>query len=143
MTTPLSRLSKKYLLSLLTWGRCCLLSETLYFTQDITALNTCSSERTFNSSLAIISTNWLTGSNRNSSDSMTSWKLCWVNLSAILRSSRHECVSANALIPKQFDGSSCLLRNSQHMSWISVSCNRHAAGSSIWTLDSSTIMWDV
>lgn len=54
-----------------TWARCCLRSDTLYLTHDMTALNTCSSDLTFSSSLEIISTSWPTGSNRNSSLSIT------------------------------------------------------------------------
>ena len=69
---------------------------------------------------------------------LTSWKLCCVNLSAMRSRSLHACVSAKALIPRQFDGSSCRLRNSQHTSWISASWSRHAAGNNVWTLLSST-----
>lgn len=50
------------------WG---LLSWMLYFTQAITALNTCSSLRTFNSSLDMMSMSWLAGSSMNSSLSIT------------------------------------------------------------------------
>lgn len=71
----------------------------------------------------------------------TSWKLCWVNLSAMRSSSRQECVSAKALIPKQLEGSSCLFRNSQQASWISASWRRQAAGSNVWTFPSSTVTW--
>lgn len=70
---------------------------------------------------------------------ITSWKLCWVNLSAIRSSSLQEWVSAKARMPRQLEGSSCRFRNSQQASWISASCNKHAAGSSVWTLPSSTV----
>lgn len=50
------------------WG---LLSWMLYLTQAITALNTCSSLRTFNSSLDMMSMSWLAGSSMNSSLSIT------------------------------------------------------------------------
>lgn len=63
--------NKFYLLRVHTWARCCLRSDTLYLTHDMTALNTCSSDLTFSSSLEIISTSWPTGSNRNSSLSIT------------------------------------------------------------------------
>lgn len=73
---------------------------------------------------------------------VTSWKLCWVNLSAIRSSSRQECVSAKALMPRQLEGSSCLLRNSQQASWISASWRRQAAGRSVCTFPSSTVTWE-
>ena len=123
----------------ITCAKCCRRSDTLYLTHDITALNTCSSERTFSSSLEIISTNWPTGKSKNSSLSITSWKLCCVNLSAIRRSSRHEWVSAKARIPKQFEGSSCLFKNSQHMSWISANCRRQAVNKNSQTCYQFTI----
>lgn len=72
----------------------------------------------------------------------TSWKLCWVNLSAMRSSSRQECVSAKALMPRQLEGSSCLLRNSQQASWISASCSRQAAGRRVCTFPSSTVTWE-
>ena len=59
-------------LNTLTIGRCPLLSWILYLTHAMTALKTCSSLRTLSSSLEIMSTNWLTGSNWNSSLSITS-----------------------------------------------------------------------
>ena len=43
----------------------------LYLTHAITAWNTCSSFRTFSSSLEMMSTSWFTGSSRNSSLSTT------------------------------------------------------------------------
>ncbi len=70
---------------------------------------------------------------------ITSWKLCWVNLSAIRSSSLQEWVSAKALMPKQFEGSNCRFRNSQQASWISASCNKQAAGSKVCTFPSSTV----
>ena len=57
-----------------TWGNWGRLSWILYLTQAITALNTCSSLRTFSSSLDIISMSWLAGSNMNSSLSITCLK---------------------------------------------------------------------
>ena len=104
--------------------------------------NTCSSDLTLSSSELMISISWGRGSSRNSSCSITSWKLCCVNLSAILNRSLQvwvlnwaligqystwnwavigQCylqawVSANALIPRQLLGSSCLFRNSQQTS---------------------------
>lgn len=54
-----------------TWGSWGLRSWMLYFTQAITALNTCSSLRTLSSSLEIMSISWLAGSSMNSSLSIT------------------------------------------------------------------------
>src|SRR6218665_3332183 len=73
----------------------------------------------------------------------TAVKCCCVYLSAFLNRSRHACVSANARIPRQFDGSSCFWRKSQQTSCISASCSRQAAGRSVCTLLSSTTIADV
>lgn len=54
-----------------TWGSCGLRSWMLYFTHAITALKTCSSLRTFSSSLEMMSISWLAGSSMNSSLSIT------------------------------------------------------------------------
>ena len=106
----------------------------------MTAVKTCSSERMLSSSLDRIFNNCVTGKSKNSSLSMTSWKLWWVKMSAMRNSSRQEWVSAKALIPRQFEGSSWRFKNSQHISWISEIWSKQAAGRRAWTLPSSTII---
>lgn len=54
---------------------------------------------------------------RNSSLSTRSTKCFRIYFSAACLNSSHPWVSANDLIPKQFDGSSCCSKNSQHAFW--------------------------
>lgn len=68
---PLEKAAWNVTVPKITCGSCGLLSWMLYFTQAITALNTCSSLRTFNSSLDMMSMSWLAGSSMNSSLSIT------------------------------------------------------------------------
>ena len=66
---------------------------------------------------------------KNGSWYLTSWKLFWVNLSAILSKSRQAWVSANALMPRQLDGSNCRFKNSQQVSWIKIERRRKNSSS--------------
>ena len=52
---------------------------------------------------------------------------------AFFTKSGQECISANCLIPRQFDTSMWSLRNSQHATFRSLSCKIPAAGRRSWT----------
>lgn len=72
------------------------------------------------------------GSSMNSSVLDTSTKCCSRYLCADLSRSLQECVSANARMPRQLEGSSWLSRNLQQASRTPLSCSRLAAGSNVW-----------
>ena len=62
------------------------------------------------------------------------YQKCWVvYLSADVTKSTQPWWSANALIPRQLEGCSCLTRYSQHASLTSTICKRFAAGNSIYS----------
>lgn len=71
------------------------------------------------------------GSSMNSSVLDTSTKCCSRYLCADLSKSLQECVSANARMPRQLEGSSWLSRNLQQASRTPLSCSRLAAGSNV------------
>lgn len=80
----------------------------------------------------IITPTCFSGSSMNSSVLDTSTKCCRTYLCADLSRSLQECVSAKPRMPRQFEGSSWLRRNLQQASRTPLSCNRLAAGSSVY-----------
>ena len=83
----------------------------------------------------MISISWGRGSSRNSSCSITSWKLCCVNLSAILNRSLQVWVLNLAVIGQNIAWSELWLvnvtckRECQQMLWFRDSCSGPAASS--------------
>ena len=109
-------------------------------TQFITALYTCSSFSTFTSLLEMRSKTCSTERSINSSVCETC-KKCWrAKRCEDSNKSTQVWVSAKARIPRQFEGWSWFLRNSQQASFTLVSCNKLDAGSKACTLSSLTWM---
>ena len=100
------------------------------------------------------------GKSKNSSVFMTSWKFCKANLWDLLCSSLQACVSiwqkvskytlshffqkieklpAKLLMPKQFVGCSCLIKNLQQASRTVDICSKEEAGKSTWKIKQQKI----